>query len=236
LAVSGTMASGCHRWKTADGQPFTIMFVITISRQFGSGGSDIARLVAERLGWTLIDNEFVGQVAARVGLTPEEVQRAEERVPGVIERLARALAVSAPEMFAAAADPAAASLLPEDQIVRQTQAVIAEAVSHGDVVMVGRGAQAYLAERANSLHVYVVAPREQRVASIMKRMGLTQKEAEKALDETDSGRRRYVRQHYGRHWDDAVNYDLVVNTGRFGFEEAAGLILEAAARRFSGSP
>jgi cytidylate kinase len=212
------------------------MSVITISRQYGSGGSDIAKLVAERLGWTLIDNEFVNQVAARAGLSPEEVQRAEERVPSVIERLARALAVSAPEMFAAAADPAAATLPAEDQIVHQTQAVIAEAVGQGDVVMVGRGAQAYLAERSNTLHVYVVAPREQRLASIMRRLGLAQKDAEKALDDTDHGRRRYVKENYGRQWDDPVNYDLVVNTGRFGFDEAAGLILEAAARRLSGSP
>jgi cytidylate kinase len=212
------------------------MSVITISRQYGSGGSDIAKLVAERLGWTLIDNEFVHQVAARAGLSPEEVQRAEERVPSVIERLARALAVSAPEMFAAAADPAAATLPAEDQIVHQTQAVIAEAVGQGDVVMVGRGAQAYLAERSNTLHVYVVAPREQRLASIMRRLGLAQKDAEKALDDTDHGRRRYVKENYGRQWDDPVNYDLVVNTGRFGFDEAAGLILEAAARRLSGSP
>ena len=212
------------------------MAVITISRQYGSGGSDVARLVAARLGWTLIDNEFVDQVAARAGLTTEEVERAEERVPGVIERLARALAGSAPEMFAAAADPAAATLPPEDQILRQTQAVIAEAVSHGNVVMVGRGAQAYLGERASALHVYIVAPREQRLAAVMKRLGLSQKDAEKALDDTDSGRLRYVREHYGRQWDDPTNYDLVVNTGRFRIEEAAGLVVEAAARRFNVSP
>jgi cytidylate kinase len=211
------------------------MAVITISRQYGSGGSDVARAVATRLGWTLIDNEFVSQVAARAGLTREEVERAEERVPGVIERLAQALAVSAPEMFAAAADPAAATLPPEDQILRQTQAVIAEAVSQGNVVMVGRGAQAYLGSRASALHVYVVGPREQRVGAIMKRRGLSQKDAEKALDDTDGGRRRYVKENYGRQWDDPTNYDLVVNTGRFSVEEAAELVVEAAARRFSGS-
>jgi cytidylate kinase len=210
--------------------------VITISRQFGSGGSDIARLVATRLGWTLIDNEFVLQVAARVGVTPEVVERTQERTPTMIERLARALAVSAPEMFAAAADPAAATLAPEDQILRQTQAVIAEALAQGNVVMVGRGAQAYLGERANALHVYVVAPREHRVGTIMKRLGLSQKDAEKRLDETDHGRRRYVKESYGRSWDDVTNYDLVVNTGRFRLEEAADLIVQAARLRLSASP
>jgi cytidylate kinase len=212
------------------------MSVITISRQFGSGGSDIAALVARRLGWTLVDNEFVEQVAARAGLTPEEVEQAQERVPGVIERLARALAVSAPEMFAAAADPAAATLPPADQIVRQTQAVIVEAVSQGHVVLVGRGAQAYLGERANILHVYVVGPRHQRVAAIMRRLGVAQRDAERRLDDTDAGRRRYVKETYGRSWDEAANYDLVVNTGRFSVEHAADLIVEAARLRFRSSP
>jgi cytidylate kinase len=212
------------------------MSVITLSRQFGSGGSDIAALVARRLGWTLVDNEFVEQVATRAGVTREEVERTQERTPGVIERLAQALAVSAPEMFAAAADPTAATLPPGDQIIRQTQAVIAEAVSQGDVVMVGRGAQAFLAERANTLHVYVVAPRGQRVGVIMKRLGLARKDAEKRLDDTDTGRRRYVKETYGRSWDDPATYDLVVNTGHFRFEEAAELIVRAAGLRFSGLP
>lgn len=208
------------------------MAVITISRQYGSGGSDIAKLVAERLGWTLIDNQFVDKVAARAGLSTEEVERHEERVPSLIERLARALAVSSPEMFPAAGDPTVATLPSEDRLVRLTQAVIAEAVAHGDVVMVGRGAQAHLAERANTLHVYVVAPREQRVGAIMQRLGVAQRDAQKALDETDEGRRRYVKQHYGREWENAANYDLVVNTGRFTYHQAAELIVEAARRRF----
>jgi cytidylate kinase len=204
--------------------------VITISRQYGSGGSDIAKLVARELGWTLIDNEFVDQVAARAGLSVEEVERHEERVPSLIERLARALAVSSPEMFAAAADPAVSTLPPDDHIVRMTQAVIAEAVGHGDVVMVGRGAQAHLAERANTLHAFIVGPRDQRVAAIMKRHGLSRRDAEKSLDETDDGRRRYVKQHYGREWGDAANYDLVVNTGKFSYADAAGMVVWAVGR------
>jgi cytidylate kinase len=207
--------------------------VITISRQYGSGGSDIAKLVAERLGWTLIDNEFVDRVAERAGCTTEEVQQQEERVPTLIERLARALTVSAPEMFAAAADPQVA-LPPEDRLVRLTEAVIAEAVQQGDVVMVGRGAQAYLAERAQTLHVFVVGPRDLRVAEAVRRLGGTGEEAAKRLDGVDEGRRRYVKTHYDRQWDDPVGYDLVVNTGRFAYEAAADLIVHAARKRGLG--
>jgi len=204
--------------------------VITISRQYGSGGSDIAKLVAGRIGWTLIDNEFVDRVAKRAGCTTEEVQQQEERVPTLIERLARALTVSAPEMFAAAADPPVA-LPPEDRIVRLTEAVIAEAVQQGDVVMVGRGAQAYLAEREQTLHVFIAGPRDLRVAEAVRRLGGTAEGAAKQLDGVDEGRRRYVKTHYDREWDDPAGYDLVVNTGRFGYEAAADLIVEAARKR-----
>ena len=77
--------------------------VITFTRQFGSGGSDIARLVALALGWELIDNEFIDAVARRAGLPAAEVAQREERAPGLLERVARTLAVGSPEMFMTAA-------------------------------------------------------------------------------------------------------------------------------------
>jgi cytidylate kinase len=206
------------------------MSVITISRQYGSGGSDVAKFVAERLGWSLIDNDFVELVAERAGVTAEEVQQQEERVPSLVERLARALAVSAPEMFAATTEPAP-PLPPEDRIVKMTEAVIAEVAGHDHVVLVGRGAQAYLAERENTLHVYVVAPREVQIETAMRRLHVDRKTAEKVTDDADQGRRRYVHTYYGREWDDAAGYDLVINTGKFTHEQAADLIVEAARRR-----
>jgi cytidylate kinase len=205
------------------------MSVITISRQYGSGGSDVARLVAERLGWSLIDNDFVERVAERAGVSVEEVQRQEERVPGLVERLARALAISAPEMLAATTEPT--PLPPEDRIVKVTEAVIAEVAGHDHAVLVGRGAQAYLAERTNTLHVYVVEPRDVRVDNAMRRLGTDRKTAEHTTEETDGGRRRYVRTYYGREWDDPSSYDLVINAGKFTHAQAADLIVEAARRR-----
>jgi cytidylate kinase len=203
------------------------MAVVTISRQYGSGGSDIARLVAGKLGWELVDNQFVDQVAARAGLSREEVAQREERVPGFVERLARALAISSPEVLVAAPD-VPDSMSREERIVRVTERVIAEATQHGDVVIVGRGAQAYLASRGGVLHVYIVAPREVRIAAAMKRLGVGRKDAERKVDETDEGRRRYVKAHYDRQWDHPANYHLVVNSAEFGGEGAAELIVAAA--------
>src|SRR5260370_2257742 len=83
--------------------------VITITRKYASGGSEIARLVAAALRWEGIDKEFVDEVARRAGLPAAEVAQREERAPGLLERLARTLAVASPELFmtAAAVPPAA---------------------------------------------------------------------------------------------------------------------------------
>src|SRR5256884_7426319 len=73
--------------------------VITITRQYASGGAAVARQVAAALAWTVIDNEFVDEVARRAGLAPATVAEHEERAPGLLERLGRTLAVASPEMF-----------------------------------------------------------------------------------------------------------------------------------------
>src|SRR2546425_11512120 len=73
--------------------------VITVTRQYAAGGSDVARLVAAALDWTVIDNQFVDEVARRAGLAPEEVAERDERAPGLLERLARTLAVGSPGLF-----------------------------------------------------------------------------------------------------------------------------------------
>lgn len=209
------------------------MAVITISRQYAGGGSEIARRVAEQLGWTLIDNEFVDRVAERVGLPPEEVEAREERVPGLIERLARTLATSSPEVFVPSGDIQDAE---QDRLVRVTERIITETVQHGDVVMVGRGAQAYLGERDQTMHVYIVAPRETRIATAVERLGQSPDEAARCMDSVDEQRRRYVRTHYRRHWDDAANYHLVLNSAAFGYEGCAALVVEAARRMGLGQP
>lgn len=208
------------------------MAIITISRQYASGGAEIAALVAKRLGWDLIDNAFVERVADVAGMAPEDVARLEERVPTFVERLARALAGSSPELFLTAGDVVTAeTMVPEQQLVRMTEVVISQAVQRDRVVLVGRGAQAYIGTREGALHVYVVAPRDVRVRRAAERHGIAVPEAERKVDETDDNRRRYVKTNYGRTWDDAATYDLVVNTGAFSFGECATIIDQAVETR-----
>jgi cytidylate kinase len=203
--------------------------LITVTRQYASGGSDIARLVAKALGWTLIDNEFVDQVARRAHLPAAEVAQLEERAPGLLERLARTLAAASPEMFISTSAPPVEA--DEATIVKMTERVIAEAATEGRVVLVGRGAQAMLAQRDNALHAYVIASKPFRRKLAVERLGADAANVDRVVDETDKQRDHYVTSHYGRDRQDLTSYDLVLNAERLGFEGAAALVMAEAKRR-----
>ena len=199
--------------------------LITISRQFGAGGSLVAQLVARELGWSVIDNELVDEIARRIGKPVEEVAEREERVPTFVERLARAL-VASPEVPLVSATPL--DSLDEAEMVKVTEAVVGEAAQEGKVVLVGRAASAVLARESGAIHVQLVAPRSFRIRVVAERSGMDGKAAEKRIGETDGQRARYHKQYYNRDWSDPVNYHLVLNTGALGFEGAAGLIVARA--------
>ena len=205
--------------------------LVTITRQYASGGSEIARLVVERLGWTLIDNEFVDQVARMAGLTPDEVARRDERAPGLLERLARTLAVASPEMFISTGGSPPPVETGEELIVKLTERVIEEAAAEGRVVLVGRGAQAVLATRANALHVYVIASKPFRKKVAVERLGVDPATVDKVIDETDRHRDEYVKTYYARDRQDLTQYDMVLNAERLAFEGAAELIVAEIRRR-----
>jgi len=205
--------------------------VVTITRQYGAGGSRVAALVAGALGGTVVDNEFISGVAERAGLPADEVAAREERAPSLIQRMVRAMASGSPEVFV----PVAAEGSPPDEeaLIRQAEAVIAEAVGHGRAVLVGRGAQGYLAKAPTSdaLHAWVVAPRTDRIRVTMERLGLDAKAAETEMDATDADRDRYVHRWYGRQRQDPSNYHVVLNTAFLGYDGAADLIVAAARAR-----
>jgi cytidylate kinase len=207
------------------------MAVVTITRQYGAGGSRVAQLAAQALGWSLIDNEFVSAVASRAGVPAEEVAAHEERVPSLLERVGRALASASPEIFVPAAIPGVEP--DEEKLVRQAERVIAEAAREGRAVLVGRGAQAFLATARpeQALHAWVVATREVRLRVVMERLNLDAAAAESRMDHTDLDRDRYVDRWYGRRRQDPANYHLVLNTAWLGYDGAAELIVAEAKRR-----
>jgi cytidylate kinase len=189
--------------------------------------------VVERLdgGWTLIDNEFVDQVAHLAGLSTDEVARREERAPGLLERLARTLAAASPEMAVTTGGSPPPVESEEATIVKMTERVIAQVAAEGRVVLVGRGAQAVLATRPNALHVYVVASRPFRRKVAIERLDVDPATVDKVMDETDQHRDQYIKTHYRRDRQDLAQYDFVLNAERLGFEGAAELIAAEVKRR-----
>ncbi|HEX6105973.1 MAG TPA: cytidylate kinase-like family protein [Gemmatimonadales bacterium] len=204
--------------------------LITISRQYGAGGSAVAARVAAALGWRVVDNELLERVAARAGLAPEDVATREERVPTFIERLARTVVAATPELVVPPEAGGSVGSLSEPDLVRITEHVVEEVAREGRVVLVGRAAPAVLAREQDALHVWLVAPRDHRIRVAAERLGTSPEEAARVLDDTDRMRARYHREYYDRVWTEPTNYHMVLNTGALGIEGATEVVVAAVER------
>jgi len=206
------------------------MPIVTISRQYGSGGSEVAQRVANALGWHLYDNAMVDEVARRLGMSTEEVSAREERVPSLPERIATAMALGVPEVMPTVADLATEPS--EERIVEVTKRVIEEAVQAGPAVLVGRGAQCMLAARADALHVFCYAPAEVLASYVITNFGVSTAEAHRIVAEKNHQREQYVKRYWKRNWRDLANYHLCVNTAWLGLDGAADVVVQLARERF----
>lgn len=200
--------------------------LITISREFGAGGSQVAHRVAEALGWRLVDREFSEEIARRVGVSEEEVTEREEKPSSFIERLAQVTALESPEMFLPTAD--ALEEQGEGHFVKVTRELVEELAADGRCVLVGRASAAVLAQSEHTLHARIVAPREFRLQRAIKNLGVSADEAEEILEEKDEDRIGYHREYYHRDCTDSCHYDMVLNTERLGIEGAAAVIVDRA--------
>ena len=209
------------------------MRAITISREYGSGGGEIAARLAKRLGWQLVDHEVVVQVAQHLGCSVAEAAAYDEHAEGLVSRILNTLQVVHPTTPITVP----LQLTADSRTYNEArQRIIYGAVAAGHVVIVGRGAQVLLARKRNVLHVRVVAPLEPRVAYVMQREGLSQAQARARIQLKDRNRIRYLQVVHGRNAEDAHLYDLVVNSGILDLDSVVDLIclaLERKARRLS---
>ena len=209
------------------------MRAITISREYGSGGGEIAGRLAQRLQWQLIDHEVVVRVAQKLHVSEQEVEDHDERVENLASRILKSLRVVHPTMPVAIEMP----LTMDSHAFHEARSQIIEGVvASGHVVIVGRGAQAHLAQRRDVLHVRIVAPLETRIAYVVSREGLDRAAAQARILRKDQERARYLETFYHRSPSDPHLYDLVLNTGILDLESAVDvidLVLERKARRLS---
>ena len=191
--------------------------IITISREFGSGGRTIGRMVAERLGIPFYDKELVDQIAVESGFAPKFVEEHGEHSPG------SSLFSYA---FAPQGVPGVMNGLSTADFLWNIQcSVILQLAEQGPCVIVGRNADYILKDRQDALHAYVFADVPYRAERIVRRYGVSDKSPEQRLNDKDK-RRRVNYQHYtGRTWGQAQNYDICLDTGILGIEQCRDILV-----------
>jgi cytidylate kinase len=214
-----------------------MMAVITISRQYGSGGDEIAARVCEMLGYRYFDKNLMAQVAADVGLSPTEIVDFSEdnyQVRGFLERLfgrgrnSRVVAqVGRWTEDTKGARVKELAELDEAQTITFVQSIVEAAYRHDNVVIVGRGGQATLKDRPGVLHVQIQAPLELQSQRLHELEKVSLAEAREIALKHDRATADYLKRFYNINWLDPYLYDLVINTKKFKVEAAAHLIVNA---------
>jgi len=200
--------------------------IIAFSRQAGSGGNDIALLVAQRLQLQLIGREQIDQAAAAVGVGryPLEESREPQLASHMVEILVhgiepRGRPATPGEGFPSTRDPKYRSLV---------ASLLRELMKRSSAVVVGAGAQWVLHGDPRTVRVFVIAPSSMRIRNIAMREDLELETAERVVRESDRDRTDYVRRYYQARWDDPLAYDLVLNTAAISVGQATEAVVVAA--------
>ena len=190
--------------------------IITISREFGSGGRTVGRMVAERLGIPFYDKELVDQIALESGFAPKFVEEHGEHSPG------SSLFSYA---FAPQGVPGVMNGLSTADFLWNIQcSVILQLAEQGPCVIVGRNADYILKDRPEALHAFIYADTAYRAERIVRRYGEAEKSPEQRLNEEDK-RRRVNYQHYtGRTWGMSQNYDIALDSSSLGIDQCVDII------------
>jgi cytidylate kinase len=193
--------------------------LITIARQFGAGGSDLAQALSASLGWPVLDREIIHAAAERLHADESRAESVDEYVMGALQKLAKGFAMGVPEY---AVDPAYE--VDPDDVARATHQVIASAAKAVPLIVVGHGVQCLFTSRPNTLHVRVVAPAAQRATCVAERLGLELAAATAEVHARDTQRARYLRHHFGCDNNDPMLYDLQINTAHLAVGDVAAAI------------
>lgn len=210
------------------------MAVITLSRQYGSGGDEIAARVCEHLGYRHFDKSLMAQVAAEMGLSDGEIvdfSEDQHKVRGFLDRLfSPRPAVAQRRVWTedkAGVRAVSVAALDSAQAVTLARATVEAAYRRGDVVILGRGGQVILRDRPGVLHVRVIAPLNDRVRWVQQHEGLNFERAHERVAEREQASADYLKRFHGVEVQDPTLYHLVLNTGRWDVATATHLILEA---------
>jgi hypothetical protein len=182
--------------------------IVTIEREYGCGGGEIAALLATRLGWKLWDQLLTEEIARLAHCSQAVVQQREERTDPLYYRLFKSFlrgsyegSLNAPKL----------NLVDSEKIVKLSQRVVLHAAEKGNCVIVGRGSQLFLSNRPDTFRVFLYAPREDKVRRLRAR-GKSEADAEELVDTVDRERANFIEKYFRINWPDRAVYHVMLNT------------------------
>jgi cytidylate kinase len=183
--------------------------VLTVNREFGSGGGRIAQTIAEWLGWKLLDRDIIDAIAYAAHVDCNVVRHYDEHVDSWLRRINQQAMRSA--ALAAGLELGENNVFDAEEMVKISRKIVEEAYAEGNCVIVGRGSQCILQHKPDVFHVFVYAPYLDRLARLKDRLekGIHPEQRIRAVDEE---RVKYLQQYYGKAWNNPHLYDLMISS------------------------
>jgi cytidylate kinase len=182
--------------------------IITIEREYGSGGGEIAQLLSNQLGWKLWDQLLTEEIARLAECPKAVVQLREERTDPLYYRLFKSFLRGS---YEGSLNAHKLKVVDSESILKLTERVVLHAAKTGNSVIVGRGSQQFLKHRQDTLRIFLYAPREEKVRRLLAR-GKSQQEAEELVDTVDRERADFIQKFFHVEWPDRTLYHTMINT------------------------
>jgi cytidylate kinase len=182
--------------------------IVTIEREYGSGGGEIAQKLAEKLGWTLWDQLLTEEIARLAECPKAIVERREERKDPLYYRLFKSFLRGS---YEGSLNAHKLNVVDSESILKITKRVVLRAAETGNCVMVGRGSQQFLRDRKDTLRVFLYAPKEDKLRRLLAR-GKSEQEAHELVDNVDRERGDFISKYFGVEWPDRPLYHTMINT------------------------
>jgi cytidylate kinase len=194
--------------------------IVTIEREFGSGGGGIACQLSERLGWKLWDRQLTAEIAQRAQVTESAVALCDERLDGRLYRFAKAFWRGSYERSMPLARSHA---FDTDRMMALVEEIMQTIAAEGNAVIVGRGAPFFLRQRADTFRVFTFAPHDEKIRRLLA-MGKSPEDAEDLVANVDKERMEYIKHYFNADWPTRSLYHLMINT-EIGDENVIATIL-----------
>jgi len=195
--------------------------LVTIEREYGSGGGEIAQLLSTHLGWKLWDQLLTEEIARLANCPKAVVQVREERTDSLYYRLFKSFLRGS---YEGSLNAHKLNVVDSESILKITERVVQHAAKTGNSVIVGRGSQHFLRTRPDTLRVFLYAPREDKVRRLLAR-GKSQNEAQQLVDTVDRERADFIQKYFHVEWPDRAIYHSMINTA-IGDQSVVEMILD----------